>query len=217
MAIDRLGISCRYVSCAELGGDLYDYVEIAPGRVALLVADVMGHGVSAAMLTGVVKSAFRASSPEGYEPRAMVHRLWSNMDAFGSERFVTLIAAIVSVGDRRVDYVNAGHPAGLLFTPNRDVRRLSSTGPLVSCALRTSTWEQQTVTYEPGDLFFLYTDGVSAALAGDDDCEEEAVIGLVRQHSGDASVVDSVLDRAREALAARPHADDLTLMSVVRR
>ena len=114
MVIDRLAVSCRYESCAELGGDLCDYVSIGPGRIAVLVADVMGHGVSAAMLTGVVKSAFRAASPDGYEPRAMVQRLWTNMDAFGSERFVTLIAAVVSLDERRVDYINAGHPAGLL-------------------------------------------------------------------------------------------------------
>ena len=80
MVVDQLAVSCRYVSCAELGGDLCDYVAIGPGRIALLVADVMGHGVSAAMLTGVVKSAFRASSPQGYEPQAMVRRLWRNME-----------------------------------------------------------------------------------------------------------------------------------------
>jgi sigma-B regulation protein RsbU (phosphoserine phosphatase) len=214
MVIDRLGISCRYVSCAELGGDLYDYVEIAPGRVALVIADVMGHGVSAAMLTGVVKSAFRASSPDGYEPRAMVDRLWNNMDAFGSERFVTLFAAIVSVGDRRVDYVNAGHPAGLLLTGDHEVGRLSSTGPLVSPAFRNATWEQRSVPFEPGHLLFLYTDGVSDALAGEDDCDEEVVARFVQQHSGDASVVDSALARAQEALGGHPHPDDQTLLSV---
>ena len=103
--------------------------------MALLVADVMGHGVSAAMLTGVVKSAFRASSPDGYEPRAMVRRLWNNMDAFGSERFVTLIAAVVSLDERRVDYVNAGHPCRAAVQ-HRGVayRLLASSGPLVSPA-----------------------------------------------------------------------------------
>ena len=101
MVIDGIAVSCRYESCVELGGDLCDYVSIGPG-------------VSAAMLTGVVKSAFRAASPDGYEPRAMVQRLWSNMEAFGSERFVTLIAAVVSLDERRIDYVNAGHTTGLL-------------------------------------------------------------------------------------------------------
>ena len=214
MVIDQLAVSCRYVSCAELGGDLCDYVSIGQGRIAVLVADVMGHGVSAAMLTGVVKSAFRASSPDGYEPRAIVRRLSRNMDAFGSERFVTLIAAVVSLDDRRVDYVNAGHPTGLLFASDGDVHRLASTGPLVSPAFRDCSWEQRSVAFDGSDLLFLYTDGVSEALAGQDDDDEEAVIRVVQQHSGEASAIDAVLARARDALGGQPQPDDLTLLSV---
>ena len=215
MVVDQFAVSCRYVSCVELGGDLCDYVAIGPGRIALVVADVMGHGVSAAMLTGVVKSAFRASSPQGYEPQAMVRRLWRNMDAFGTERFVTLIAAVVSMDERRVDYVNAGHPAGLLFSGQRGVSRLGSTGPLVSPAFRDCTWEQRSVTFDTGDLLFLYTDGVSDALAGPEDCGEEAIVQLARDDAPrDVPLVDVVLDRAREQFGGRPQPDDLTLLSV---
>jgi sigma-B regulation protein RsbU (phosphoserine phosphatase) len=218
MTIDRLTVSCRYVSCAELGGDLCDYVSIGAGRVALLVADVMGHGVSAAMLTGVVKSAFRASSPDGYEPRAIVHRLWNNMNAFGSERFVTMIAAVVSLDDRRVDYVNAGHPPGLIVAGSRHVAQLASTGPLVSPAFRHSRWEQRSVTFNPGDLLFLYTDGFSDALAGPDDDGGEVIVRLLQQHSNrDGPVVDSVLGRVRDQFGGLPQPDDVTVLSATMR
>jgi phosphoserine phosphatase RsbU/P len=215
MLIDRLSVSCRYVSCAELGGDLCDYVSIGPGRVALLVADVMGHGVSAAMLTGVVKSAFRASNPDGYEPRAVVHRLWNNMDAFGSERFVTMIAAVVSLDEGRVDYVNAGHPSGMIVSRTQGVSQLPSTGPLVSPALRDCTWQQRSVEFNRGDLLFLYTDGVSDALAGPDDCGEESIVRLLQQHAngGDGHLLDSVLASVREQFGGLPQPDDLTLLS----
>jgi sigma-B regulation protein RsbU (phosphoserine phosphatase) len=213
MVIDGAAVSCRYEPCVELGGDLCDYVSIGPGRIALLVADVMGHGVSAAMLTGVVKSAFRASSAEGYEPRVMVPRLLSSMDAFGSERFVTLIAAVVSLEERRIDYVNAGHPAGLLFAGDGGVTSLSSSGPLVSPALPGCTWEQRCVPFEAGGLLVLYTDGVSEALAGDD----EAIVRLVQHHpDANESLLDSILAHAREQLGGRPQPDDLTLLSVRR-
>ena len=218
MVIDDLAVSCRYESCAELGGDLCDYVSLGSGRVALLMADVMGHGVSAAMLTGVVKSAFRASNPDGYEPRAMVHRLWNNMDAFGSERFVTLIAAVVSLNERRVDYVNAGHPSGLLFSKGGGVSLLASSGPLVSPAFPGCTWEQRSVSFEPGDLLFLYTDGVSDALAGQDDLGDEALARMIqRQANRDGALLDSVLAGVRERFGGRPQPDDLTLLTAAMR
>ena len=103
------------------------------------------------------------------------------MDAFGSERFVTLIAAVVSLDERRVDYINAGHPAGLLCTRDRRVSRLASTGPLVSPALRDCAWEQRSVAFEPGDLLFLYTDGVSDALA--EGMDEDAIVQLIQQQA----------------------------------
>ena len=218
MTIDGLAVSCRYASCVELGGDLCDYVAIGDGRIALLVADVMGHGVSAAMLTGVVKSAFRASSPDLYEPRAMVNRLWTNMDAFGPERFVTLIAAVVSLADKRVEYVNAGHPAGLIFGAREGVSRLASTGPLVSSAFRDSAWEQRSVAVEPGDRLLLYTDGVSDAVAGPDDDGEDAIVRMVQEHAGaDGALIDSLVAQVQARFGGRPQPDDLTLLSVVMR
>ena len=215
MIIDGVGVSCRYQPCVELGGDLCDYVSIGPGRIALVVADVMGHGVSAAMLTGVVKSAFRASSPEAYEPRAMVQRLWHNMDAFGSERFVTLIAAVISLEERSIEYVNAGHPAGLLVGSGGDVKALSSTGPLVSPALRDCAWEQRRAAFSAGDLLLLYTDGVGDALGGDEDCGEEAIVALLKRLArSEAPLLDSLLVRIEERSGGRRHPDDLTLLSV---
>jgi sigma-B regulation protein RsbU (phosphoserine phosphatase) len=213
MAIDQLAVSSRYVSCSELGGDLCDYVSIGSGRVALLIADVMGHGVSAAMLTGVVKSAFRASNADGYEPRAVVQRLWRNMASFGYEKFVTLVAGVLWLEEERLDYVNAGHPAGLLFSGERRVR-LTSTGPLVSPALDNCRWEQRSIDFGSGDRLLLYTDGVSEGLAGDDDFGEEAIIAIAEQSpDGGAALLDAILDRVRERFGGRPQPDDLTLLT----
>jgi sigma-B regulation protein RsbU (phosphoserine phosphatase) len=113
--VNRVAVSCRYTPCSALGGDLYDYAAVAAGRTALLVADVSGHGVSAAMLTGIVKSAFHASHVDGFEPAAVVHRVSMGLAAFSPERFVTLVAALVSPTERVVRYVNAGHPPILLW------------------------------------------------------------------------------------------------------
>jgi phosphoserine phosphatase RsbU/P len=218
MVIDRLALSCRYEPCVELGGDLCDYVPLGSGRVALLVADVMGHGASAAMLTGVVKSAFGASNQGSDDPRAMVHRLWSNMEPFGAERFVTLISAVVSPTERRIDYVNAGHPPGLLIGKDGSVSRLASTGMLVSPAFPDCSWEQRSIAFAPGDFLFLYTDGVSDALAGPAGDGEGALIELLQaRQASDVPLLDSVLAHVRERGGGRPQPDDLTLLSAAMR
>src|SRR6185295_2395539 len=96
MMTNRVSVTCRYSPCSALGGDLYDYASAASGQTALLIADVSGHGVSAAMLTGIVKSAFQASHVDGFEPLAVVQRAWTGLAAFSPERFVTLVAALVA-------------------------------------------------------------------------------------------------------------------------
>jgi len=139
--LNGLSICCRYLPSVQLGGDLYDYVDAGSGRTALLIADVSGHGVSAAMLTGVVKSAFRASIAEGYDPYAVVRRVWGGLSAFRPDRFVTLFTALVSRRERRLAYVNAGHPSVLLWNVTGKLKWLESGGPLVSPALPASTWD----------------------------------------------------------------------------
>jgi phosphoserine phosphatase RsbU/P len=214
LVTDQVAISCRYVSCSELGGDLCDYVSISPGRVALLIADVMGHGVSAAMLTGVVKSAFRTAEADGYEPAAVVRRLRGSMAAFGPERFVTLIAAVLSRDNQRLVYVNAGHPAGLLSAASGRNEWLRSTGPLVSTAFPGCAWEQRSLSMSTGDRLLLYTDGVSDALAGEDDLGEEAILAASREYAdGGAPLLESMLTRVRERFGSRPQPDDLTLLT----
>lgn len=214
MATDRIAISSRCISCSELGGDLCDYVAIGPDRVALLIADVMGHGVSAAMLTGVVKSAFRASEREGYEPAVVVKRVQRSLAAFGPDRFVTLIAAVISASDERLVYVNAGHPPGLISAGERPARWLTGTGPLVSPAFPASTWHQATLPLTAGERLLLYTDGVSEPLAGDEDVGEEAMLAAARRHADSgAELVDSLLNSVQERVGTGTHADDLTLLT----
>ncbi len=212
---DGLAICCRYVSCSELGGDLYDYAS-TPGRTALLVADVSGHGVSAAMLTGVVKSAFRSSDADGYEPAAVVQRLSNSLAAFGNERFVTLFAAVLVADTGRLQYVNAGHPPGLLWKADGQVEWLASTGPLVSPALpvRHARWEQASVEIAEGDQLLLYTDGVPEAMADDFDWGSERLVTAIGQHgTGGAPLLDAILADVRVSLAGRPQLDDLTMLT----
>jgi sigma-B regulation protein RsbU (phosphoserine phosphatase) len=166
------------------------------------------------MLTGIVKSAFHASHVDGFEPAAVVHRVSMGLAAFSPERFVTLVAALVSPEERQLRYVNAGHPPVVLWGPNRDPLWLESTGPLVSPVLAAATWDAPAVAIDRGDHLLLYTDGISEAIA-DEDGRAEARFAELIDHArdGGAPLVDGILDEIRAALAGAPQPDDLTLIA----
>jgi sigma-B regulation protein RsbU (phosphoserine phosphatase) len=212
--VNRLAICCRYTPCSGLGGDLYDYAAARSGQTALLIADVSGHGMSAAMLTGIVKSAFQASHVDGFEPLAVVHRVWTGLAAFSPERFVTLVAALIAPDESQLRYVNAGHPSIVLWGGTREPVWLESTGPLVSPVLSASRWEVPVVPIDEGDQLLLYTDGVSEVLAGADGWAEARFMNTIdRASAGGASLLDAILDDVHHDLAGRPQPDDLTLMT----
>jgi sigma-B regulation protein RsbU (phosphoserine phosphatase) len=179
----------------------------------VLIADVSGHGVSAAMLTGIVKSAFHASHVDGFEPGAVVERVAAGLAAFRPDRFVTLVAALISPKERRLRYVNAGHPPILLWGKQREPLWLESTGPLVSPAL-SSTWEAPVVAMHAGDQVLLYTDGIWEALADENGrAEQRFLMAIERASAGGAPLLDAILADVHHALAGEPQPDDLTLLT----
>jgi phosphoserine phosphatase RsbU/P len=206
-------LACRQTPSSELGGDLYDYVQDRSGRTALLVADVAGHGASAAMLTAVVKSAFRAAAVDDYHPLAVTDRVRSGLGSFGFERFVTLIAALVSPAESRLTYVNAGHPPGLMWNEDGRRERLTGTGPLLSPALHGVTWEQRSVPAARGDRLLFYTDGISDALFRDDDGVERIEAAIEHHPAGGGTLVDAILSEITRHAAGRAPLDDLTLLA----
>jgi len=211
--VNGVAVCCRYTPSSALGGDLYDYAA-STGQTALLIADVSGHGVSAAMLTGIVKSAFHASHVDGFEPIAVVQRVSMGLAAFSAERFVTMVAALISPGQRQFRYVNAGHPPVALWGKTREPLWLHSTGPLVSPVLTDSTWEAPVVPIHEGDHVLLYTDGISEALTDDGERAEQRFTSIIdRASDGGAPLLDTILADVHQQLAGRPQPDDLTLLT----
>jgi sigma-B regulation protein RsbU (phosphoserine phosphatase) len=211
--VNRTAVCCRYTPSSSLGGDLYDYAAAPRGQTALLIADVSGHGVSAAMLTGVVKSAFHASHVDAFDPVAVVQRVSTGLAAFSPDRFVTLIAALVSPEEGQLRYVNAGHPP-LVLWGTREQRWLHRTGPLISPVLTGMTWDASVEPITEGDRVLLFTDGVWEILADDDGrAEARFTSAIQRAPEGGASLLDTILTDVNRELAGRLQPDDLTLVT----
>ena len=212
--VNRVSVCCRYTPSSALGGDLYDYSGTAGGRTALLIADVSGHGVSAAMLTGIVKSGFHASHVDGFDPGAVVQRVSMGLAAFSWERFVTLVAVLISPDERCLRYVNAGHPPAVLWGRRRAPQWLDSTGPLISPVLTAAAWNTAVVPIDEGDHLLLYTDGIWDILADDDGRAEKRITDAIdRTSEGGSPLLDAILADVNQALAGGLQPDDLTLLT----
>jgi phosphoserine phosphatase RsbU/P len=209
-----ISVAARYLPSAELGGDFYDYIAAGEDGATLVVADVSGHGASAAMLTGVVKSAFHSASAEGYEPLSIVARVASGIRAFDHERFVTLVCVRISTVRSLLEYVNAGHPPGILWGTDRGAVLMEATGPLISPALLNSSWKQETLRFRSQDRLLLFTDGIEDVGGEGGFFGLRRIVQEVTKHPGDGvRLLDQLLNSVREFTAGRRIQDDLTLLT----
>lgn len=209
--VGGISISAQYVPCSELAGDFYDYVALPPDGAIILVADVSGHGASAAMLTGIVKSALHSASSEGYEPVSVVERVAYGIRAFGSHHFITLICARIRNGS--LDFVNAGHPPGILSTLETSAARLNATGPIISPAFNSS-WEQHSIQVSRGsDRIVLFTDAIIEAESESGEYGLDRLVEEVGKRPIHGRILsEQILQSVRHFTVGRPLKDDLTLV-----
>jgi sigma-B regulation protein RsbU (phosphoserine phosphatase) len=208
-------IAARYIACTELAGDIYDYAPAGDGAVALLVADVAGHGASAALMTGLVKAAFRASHSDGYDPLAAIERVRAGFRDLDPDRFVTLCCARMDPRRRELAYVNAGHPEPILCQQAAPPVLLAPTGPLICSALLDEPCRRAIVELNPGDLVLFYTDGVTEARGPGGMFGQERLVAMLTQAGRrGADLLDALLATLSAFTGTAAPQDDVTILEV---
>jgi sigma-B regulation protein RsbU (phosphoserine phosphatase) len=182
----------------SVSGDYYDFLKLGENRVCLVLGDVSGKGISAALLMAAIQSALRAQFYDGFTPKsgsptlalstaAVVSRL--NLQLFENtprEKYATFFFALYDAGTRTLTYTNAGHLPPVLLRRGK-VERLNVGGTVVGL-FSPMTYEQAEVKIQPGDLLLAFTDGIT---------EPENIYG---EEFGE----DRVLEVVRRALNASP-------------
>jgi sigma-B regulation protein RsbU (phosphoserine phosphatase) len=211
----NLRIAARYLACQELAGDFYDYVFTPDGGVALLVADVVGHGASAAMMTGIVKSAFHSAHVEGFAPAAVIAHLQNSLRVFEDSRFVTVFCARLDAARERLSYTNAGHPPAILRRRNGTAELLEATGPLVCPALAELPHEEASTALEAGDRLLAYTDGLAEAGAGQEMFGHGRIRSLVLGSSlSGPALLELLLTELSQFVGGAAYDDDVTVLTL---
>ncbi|MEW5980733.1 MAG: SpoIIE family protein phosphatase [Acidobacteriota bacterium] len=147
------------IPAREVGGDFFNYFALADGRIALLVGDVSGKGVGAALLMANIQATLRARLPLEPDLPSLVDAVDEDVAAnTPPEVYLTLFVGVLDAERRELRYVNGGHNPQFVLRAGGTLESLAATGLPVGL-LPGRGYEERTVGVEPGDLLFLYTDG----------------------------------------------------------
>ena len=201
----------------RVGGDYYDYLALPADRLALVLADVAGKGVSAALVMASLHGCIRAHAAQHDGRCDQVIRMANALllDATDA-KYATVFHAVYDNGTRELEYVNAGHPAPIIARRGEVIRLESGCAPIGLFDALEPVIER--VRLEPGDRLLLFSDGVSDAVN-----EQGAEFGTARTddvlvNCGATSAIeirDAVLAAVRAHTAGCPPFDDLTLITGV--
>jgi len=213
----HLSISGVHLPCHEVGGDYFDVFPISDQRTAVLIADVSGKGLGAALLTTILQGALSGMSI-GVEPV----RVFNHINKFLCEhselgRYATMFFGIFGQNGS-LEYIRAGHPSPLVIRRG-EVTELYSGGSFPVGLIEEAEFTSTTVQLEPEDTLVLFSDGITEAENTDRDLFQtfrlqEALAGRGLNNEPLEQLQQAVLDSVNAFCAGAAQADDLTMLMV---
>jgi len=223
--IPGIEISAHSIPARGVCGDFYDFIQLSPYEVGLSLADIAGKGMSAAMIATMLQAATRMCVGSYYPIPAILSILnrfmFRHTEAF---QYATMFYGEVNAQERTLTYSNASHTPAILCRNNK-ITLLDEGGPFIGI-LEDSTYNQEPVELQSGDVFVIYSDGVLEAgitqepIDPDDDNPEEDAFGQERLEAAiveNASLpADALLDAISDAVtryaSGNKQFDDITLI-----
>ena len=199
----------------QVGGDYYDFLDLGGERLGLVVGDISGKGIAAALLMANLQANLRSQSAIALDqPQRFlcsVNQLFCQNTSGGS--FATLFFAEYDDTARRLRYINCGHLSALLLRADDSLDRLSSTATILG-AFKEWECEVEESQLFPGDTLALYTDGITEAFSPHrEEFGEERLVEALRRHRAlpPCELLSSVVDEVRRFSPHEQH-DDITLI-----
>ena len=200
-----------------IGGDYYDFLDLGPGSLGFLLADVSGKGVAAALLMANLQASIRCECARGFRDlNVMLQRV--NGHFFGSTlpaQYATLFFSQYDDRTRRLDYINCGQQPAIIVRSDRSIERLEATA-LPLGMVRSWTGEKKTTQLRRGDSLFVCSDGViEAGLESGYEFGEDGLISVIAANP-DQDVELAVARIAQASCAHVPNgpADDMTIVGM---
>jgi len=214
-------VASHYEPAREVGGDFFDAFRprARPRELAVVIADVTGKGIAAALLMAFARPLIHAAIDHARRPAVALER--TNRILVEERRaalFITALCVYIDTRSGRFVVANAGHEPPLVLRVDGRLEEVDSSGPLLGAFPRIGL-EERSGVLEPGDLLFLYTDGVTDARAPDGSRFGDVRLRSLVVGAADATareLVAAVAAGSRGFQSGEPAADDLTLVAVRR-
>ncbi len=210
--IDNLEIVCKNIQCNFVGGDYYDLFKIDQDNTLILIADVSGHGISSALIMTNFHAAIRMQNYKNNSLKQIISHLNDFIyDTVENEKYITCFIGIYNSKLCEINFVNAGHLPPLILRGN-DVITLETTGIPIGLFPDYKDFEEEKFTFNRGDLFILYTDGITEAANGSDMFGIERLIATIKKHgkSDIQTISDSIINEVK--IFTETQEDDITLI-----
>jgi sigma-B regulation protein RsbU (phosphoserine phosphatase) len=211
--ISGLHVAAQYVPMSEVAGDFYDFLVVDEMRLGVLIADVSGHGVPAALVASMVKVAIAAQAEHADDPAKVMTGLNSILTGKMQGQFVTAAYLFLDLETGMGRYSAAGHPPLLHYcAASNSIQSVVENGLLLG-VLPFASYTSKTLTVGHGDRFLLYTDGVlEASLRGEEFGEDR--IKLVLSQPLSAVQLCASLSKEVSAWSKGVAGDDITIVAV---
>ena len=199
-----------------VGGDYYDAIRLANGSLAIVIADVSGKGMAAALLMSNLQAIVRAFASAEISPEELCakanHLIAANV---APGKYITFFYAVVDAGRMRVDYCCAGHNPPMVLHRDGSIESLSEGGPVLG-VFQDAVYLRGTTELQSGDCLLLFTDGVTEAMNGvGEEFGEDRLMDVLRNHTADPNDYCKRIMAAINQFSKGALHDDATLLAVV--
>ncbi|WP_407451984.1 SpoIIE family protein phosphatase [Fibrobacter sp.] len=215
---DRHELAPFLLPAKEVGGDFYDFFKIDNDHLCVVIGDVSGKGVAAALFMMVARIILRT----------MTKNLKSISDAFNKTNyalakrnrlnmFVTVWAGIIDLRTGHIDFASAGHNPPVVRNKNGSAEFIPSKSSVVMAAMENTIYKQQSYDLKPGDTLFLYTDGVTEATNHDNELFGDNRLLDIIKKSGDLTPAETctlVKKEIDDFVQDVPQFDDITMLTI---
>lgn len=204
-----------YQPANNVGGDYYDYIELPDGRLAIIVADVVGHGVAAALLMAKLSAETRYCLASQPDLASALTELNKRFCGPRSDRFVTIVMTLLDPQKHTITIVNGGHMCPMLRRVDGTVEEVAEEIASVPIGIMDEmVYEQATIQLSPGECVTLYTDGVNECMNEDDECYTiERMREDVQRFDGGMELYGQrLIDDVRQFMGRAAQYDDMCLV-----